>query len=167
MKNALLVLVVMAIFAGCGEAKKMDGAKAVSSEEKMSSPSTGANPLIASGLTSLQKGDVKAAVKSFDDAIRENPKDVQGYLILGQTYMHLKDYNRAVDTFIVATRVDPENGQAHYLLATNLGLAGNYTLARAQAQKSLEIFRKNRDGSNFKRAVALLQGLPQDAAVTK
>ncbi len=167
MKNALLVLVVMAIFAGCGEAKKMDGAKAVSVEEKISTSSVGANPLIASGLANLQKGDVKAAIKSFDDAIRENPKDVQGYIILGQTYMHLKDYNRAVDTFIVATRVDPENGQAHYLLATNLGLAGNYTLARAQAEKSVEIFRKNRDGNNFKRAVALLQGLPQDAVVAK
>ncbi len=169
MKKGLLILAVIAIFAGCGEAKKTDGAKVVSGEGKMSasSASAAANPLIAAGLASLQKGDIKAAIKSFDDAIRENPKDVQGYIILGQTYMHLKDYNRAVDTFLVATRVDPENGQAHYLLATNLGLAGNYTLARAQAEKSVEIFRKNQDGNNFKRAVALLQGLPQADSVQK
>lgn len=166
MKKGLLVFAVIMVFAGCTEAKKTDGVKAVSQQEKTAVSSV-ENPLIATGLASLQKGDIKAAIKSFDDAIRENPKDVQGYLILGQTYMHLKDYNRAVDTFLVATRVDPQNGQAHYLLATNLGLAGNYTLARAQAEKSVEIFRKNKDGNNFKRAIALLQGLPQAQSVEK
>ncbi len=169
MKKSLIIFAAVAFFVGCGQAPKTDGAKIDSGSNALNVAAAGQaiNPLIASGLVNLQKGDVKAAIKSFDDAIRENPKDVQGYIILGQTYMHLKDFNRAVDTFMVATRVDPENGQAHYLLATNLGLAGNYTLARVQAQKSAEIFQKNKDANNFKRAVALLQGLPQANAGTK
>ncbi len=169
MKKALMIFVLVAIFAGCGEAKKNDGAKAVTGAVKKSQTVAAVpaanNSLIAAGLDHLKQGDVKSAIKSFDEAIRDNPRDVQGYLILGQTYMHLKDYNRAIDTFIVATRVDPENGQAHYLLATNLGLAGNYTMARVQAEKSAEIFRKEQDGANFKRSVALLQGLPADNLV--
>lgn len=163
MKKGLVIVALVLFFAGCGEAKKNDGAKALGAGEKnmmASSASLAPNPLIAAGLQSLKQGDVRAAIKSFDDAIRENPRDVQGYLILGQTYMHLKDFNRAIDTFAVATRIAPENGQAHFLLATNLGLAGNYTAARAQAEKSLAIFRKNQDENNFKRSVALLQGLP-------
>lgn len=160
---------MLAIFAGCGEAKKNDGAKTVTGTMKKSQTvavvPASENPLITAGVAHLKKGDVRAAIQSFDEAIRDNPRDVQGYLILGQTYMHLKDFNRAIDTFIVATRVDPENGQAHYLLATNLGLAGNYTMARVQAEKSAEIFRKNQDGANFKRSVALLQGLPADNSV--
>ncbi len=170
MRNLLIVLAMVVMWAGCGEAKKTDGAKTTANEQnKMASLSPAAtNPMIAMGLQRLQQGDVRSAIKSFDQAIKENPKDVQGYLILGQTYMHLKDFNRAIDTLMVATRVEPDNGQAHYLLATNLGLAGNYSLARAQAEKSVEIFRKNKDANNFKRSVALLQGLPQaDAAAAQ
>ena len=173
MRNLLMVLAMVVFWAGCGEAKKNDGAKAVPAGEKISMTSTmptasiPANPMIATGLQHLQQGDIKDAIKSFDEAIRENPKDVQGYLILGQTYMHLKEYNRAIDTFMVATRVDPENGEAHYLLATNFGLAGNYEMARLQAQKCVEIFRRTKDENNFKRSVALLQGLPQTAPKTQ
>ncbi len=170
MKNVLMVLAVLVFFAGCGEAKKIDGAKAINSPERSEMTATASqetNPMIAKGLQSLRQGDVKAAIKNFDDAIKENPKDVQGYLILGQTYMHLKDFNRAIDTFMVATRVDPSNGQAHYLLATNLGLVGNYSLARLQAEKSIEIFRQNKDAENFKRSIALLQGLPENNSAAK
>jgi Tfp pilus assembly protein PilF len=122
------------------------------------------NLKIATGMDYLRQGDIRQAIKSFDEAIKENPKDVQGYMILGQTYMHMKEYNRAIDTLTVATQVAPDNGQAHYLLATNFGLAGNYSMARVQAQRSAEIFRKNQDENNFKRSVALLQGLPQSGS---
>ena len=162
MRNLLIVLAMVVFVAGCGEAKKTDSAKLSSAEDKagMAAAPIAANPMIAAGVQHLQQGEIKDAIKSFDEAIRENPKDVQGYLILGQTYMHLKEYNRAIDTFMVATRVEPENGEAHYLLATNFGLAGNYEMARLQAQKCVEIFRRTKDEDNFKRSVALLQGLP-------
>lgn len=168
MKESLMIMVIVAVFAGCGEAKKVDNVQSGSEmkAKKMMAQQSSQSPReeIAAGMQFLRDGDLKMAIKSFDEAIRENPRNVEGYLILGQTYMHLKDYNRAIDTFIVATRVAPDNGQAHYLLATNLGLAGNYPMARLQAQKCVEIFRKNKDEENFKRSVALLQGLPDSSA---
>jgi len=164
MKNVLLFLTAVVFLAGCGSSKNEGAAQAPSANQSqtMAAEQASANPAIATGVDYLHQGDIKGAIKSFDEAIRQNPKDVQAYLVLGQTYMHLKDYNRAIDTFTVATRVAPDNGQAHFLLATNLGLAGNYSLAKLEAQKSLEIFRQNKDELNFKRSVALLQGLPVD-----
>lgn len=169
MKKVLVLIVAMVLFAGCGEAKnkkeesaKADASAAVAQGSMAMMEATGAAPnsMISAGMEDLRKGNIRDAIKSFDEAIKANPRDVQGYLILGQTYMHLKEYNRAIDTFTVATQLEPENGQVHYLLATNFGLAGNFQMARLQAQKCVEIFRKNKDEDNFKRSVALLQGLP-------
>ena len=164
MKRVFLVFAVLGLLAGCGS--KNEGVQSNSSDpsQAMAAVSGSANPNIAKGVNYLHQGNIKEAIKSFDEAIRANPKDVQGYLILGQTYMHLKDYSRAIDTFAVATRVAPESGQAHYLLAANFGLAGNFKMAQLEAEKSLRIFRTSRDEENFKRSLALLQSLPQPAA---
>ena len=166
MKNVLLVMTVLVFLAGCGNSNQQSGAQSTTSgtPSQMAAGYEAANPNIATGVNYLHQGDIKGAIKSFDAAIRENPKDVQGYLILGQTYMHLKEYNRAIDTFTVATRVSPENGEAHYLLATNLGLSGNFSSAKMEAQKCAEIFRDQKDATNFKRAIALLQSLPAKTA---
>lgn len=172
MRNLYIVLAMMVMLAGCGEAKKAETTKVnVPTKNKgmvmqaMAGSTSSPNSMLASGMDSLRQGDVRQAIKSFDEAIRENPKNVEGYMILGQTYMYMKEYNRAIDTLTVATRVAPDNGQAHYLLATNFGLAGNYQMARVQAQRSAEIFRKNQDENNFKRSVALLQGLPSSGGL--
>lgn len=160
MKKALVLLTSIIFLAGCSKGQEQAQAPVAAPAAEQQVASVATPPMIVSGMGHLRKGEIREAIQSFDEAIKANPKDVQGYLILGQTYMHLKEYNRAIDTLTVATQVDPNNGQAHYLLATNFGLAGNFSMARFQAQKCVEIFRQNQDEENFKRSVALLQGLP-------
>ncbi len=167
MKNVFLAMTVLIFLAGCGSSDQQSGAQSTTpaaQSQMMAAANSGMNPNIATGVSYLHQGDIKSAIKSFDAAIRENPKDVQGYLVLGQTYMHMKEYSRAIDTFTVATRVSPENGEAHYLLATNLGLSGNFDSAKLEAQRCAEIFRDQKDATNFKRAVALLQSIPTKTA---
>ena len=114
---------------------------------------------INEGMQELHDSNVTAAIKSFDEAIKQNPKNPQGYLVLGQTYLRLKDYDRAIDTFSAAVRVAPRNGEAYYLLAVSYGLAGNGDMARENAQKSVTIFQNEKNQEKFVRSVALLKGL--------
>jgi tetratricopeptide (TPR) repeat protein len=116
---------------------------------------------IQEGIQHLQQANTVEAIKSFDEAIKNNPTDPSGYIILGETYMRLQEYNRAVDSLNAASRVAPDKGEIFYLLAINYGLLGKRDLAKENAQKSVEKFRLAKDEENFLRSLALLQGLMQ------
>jgi Tfp pilus assembly protein PilF len=111
------------------------------------------------GIRYLRGGNLKAAIESFDEAIRLNPQDPAGYIILGQTYMRMQDYNRAIDSFSAALRVAPQQGEIYYFLALNHSLIGNKEQAKENVQKSLEIFRQQEDEEKFLRSLALLRDL--------
>jgi len=119
---------------------------------------------IQKGKEHLRQSNVTAAIRNFDEAIKQSPQDLAGYLILGQTYMRLKDYTRAIDTFNAATRVAPDQGQVYLMLAISCSLAGKQDLAVVNAQKSIELFRQQKDEEGFRKAVLFLQGITQPAA---
>ena len=116
---------------------------------------------IQEGFKYLADADIQRAIYSFDQAIKNDPTNVDNFLILGQVYLRLKQPARAVDTFTAATRVDPNNGEARYLLATSQALNEELDEAIESAKLSVELFMQNRDEENFKRAVVLLRGLTQ------
>jgi len=149
----------MMILIGCG-APPSETSSAPSSPGKTAPTSPEADHLNV-GIDALQKGDVRVAIQQFDAAIKSNPAALEGYLILGETYMRLNEYARAVDTYIAATRVAPEQGELYYLLALNYGLMGDKTSSLTNIQKSIEIFRNNQDEANFIKSMAFLQGLIQ------
>ena len=165
----VIVLIVLAVVSGCGSGQEKseraaEPQAAASSPMEMASPTatpgTAQKPrLIQQGVDYLQDANPVAAVHSFDEYIKQHPNDAQGYLILGQTYMRLNDYPRAIDTFTAATRIAPEQGEAYYLLAMNYGLSGNFEKAIESAQRSVELFRAQKDEQNFLRSLALMQGL--------
>jgi tetratricopeptide (TPR) repeat protein len=123
--------------------------------------------LIETGLESLRQSDIQSAIKNFDEAIKTSPKDLRGYVVLGQTYLRSKKYDRAIDTFSAATRVAPQDGDLYFMLATSYGLAGKKDQAVKAAQQSAELFRQKKDQVNFRKAVLFLQGLMQPASVQK
>jgi tetratricopeptide (TPR) repeat protein len=157
MKNLIVAVGLMALVAGCGK-------NPADSQTEMAQPPA-QEDFLQKGVQSLTNGDVVTAIKSFDDAIKQNPVDPKPYMILGQTYMHLKEYNRAIDTYSAALRVSPDKGMVYYLLAINYGLAGKFDMAKKNAEASIEIFRQNKDEQNFLRAVSLLQGLSKNQSV--
>ena len=115
------------------------------------------------GLEYLKAGKLAAAIKSFDEAIKQSPKDLRGYVVLGQTYLRVKDYSRAIDTFTAATRVAPDQGDIYFFLAVSQNMAGNKEQAVINAQKSAEVFRQKNDQVNFRKSVLFLQSLMQNA----
>ena len=166
MKKIFIVLVAGIMIWGCGssEEKKADKAgtpfaKQIARQQRAAASSTKAKDFIEDGIEHLQDAEVKAAIQSFDNAIRQNPWDPEPYLILSQTYMRLKNYLRAVDTLSAAERIAPDRGDIPYLLAICYGILGKQDLAAASAKKSIELFRASKDEEHFKKAIALLQGL--------
>ena len=148
----LTILISATMIAGCS--RKDDTAK-----NAKNSKST---QFIAQGMDYLRQSDVRNAIRSFDMAIKTDPKNVENYLVLGQVYLQLKNFQGAVDVLTAATRIDPNSGEAYYLLATSRGLRGkdeDKIESVAAAKKSVEIFLKERDEERFKKAVVLLQGL--------
>lgn len=117
---------------------------------------------VGEGIQFLKEANTAKAIQSFDQAIKQDPMNPRPYIILGETYMRMREYNRAVDTFTAASRLKPDDGEVEYLLAVNYGLAGNKKLAQEHAQKSLDLFRLQQDEKNFVRALALVQGLAQE-----
>jgi len=154
MKRALYLLCILTLVAGCTP-KDSASAKTPVAVEKNSA----ADSFIDMGIAHLQAGEVVEAVRSFDDAIRQNPRDPKGYLILGQTYMRLNNVDRAIDTLSAVLNFEPDNGEAKYFLAVAYGLKGDREKAIEFAQKSMESFQEQQNQESFMRALVLLRGL--------
>lgn len=125
-------------------------------------PNPDTHDFMKEGVDYLQEAKIPEAIRSFDEAIKQNPVDPQPYMVLGQTYMRINDYTRAIDTFSAALRVSPDKGELHYLIALNYRLLGEMDLARKNAEISIEMFRQKQDEKNFLLALTLLQSLSQE-----
>lgn len=160
MRNKIMMIGIALVFAGCGSNENQSSlTKSSSMPAPIEATRLANQSRIDEGLQQLRDSDIPGAIKSFDDAIKVNPSDPQGYLVLGQTYLRLKEYDRAIDTFSAASRVAPDEGEIYYLLAVSHGLAGNNDLARENAEKSVQIFQSQKNEEKFVRSVALLKGL--------
>ena len=160
MRNFSVIMLMFLALAGCGDKKTTTSAEpAASLRSKMQAAALKNQAYIDQGMKYLQSSNIPAAIKSFNAAIKQNPRDPRGYLVLGQTYMRMQEYDKAINSFSVAAKVAPEDGEAYYLLAVNYGLTGDKVLARQNAEKSIEIFKNQRNQEKFVRSVALLNGL--------
>lgn len=166
----VIVLCCFLVLSGCGspqptapsreaESQVTVDESAVTAAKARVTPQGMDESFIAQGVEHLQGADTLGAIRNFDEYIKRHPQDPRGYVILGQTYMRLNDYPRAIDTFSAATRVAPDQGELYYFLAMNYGLNNNLDMAIDSAQKSVVLFREQKDEENFLRSLALLQGL--------
>ena len=153
MKRTVILLAIVTFFIGCG-----------SNPEKNEVKTENSKKYIDAGMRYLKDSDIANAIQSFDTAIKINPQDPENYIILGQVYLRLKNYQAAIDTFTAATRIDPNNGEAFYFLATSKMLRarpGDKEKAIKDAKTSADLFLKNNNQEQLKKAIALVQGFSQ------
>ena len=156
----VIMLGVAVLIAGCGSrAEEPASANTTPAAPAASDNFVPEKKFIALGIQDLRKGQPVDAIRSFDAAIKQNPSNPEAYIILGETYMHLKNYDRAIDTLSAATRVAPDQGELYYFLALNYELKGDKDHAKINAQKSFELFRLHQDEDNLKKSLALLREL--------
>lgn len=154
MSRKILLLVIIAFLAGCGQPKQEPKFQGVEENKNY----------IQQGMKALQQKDVATAIKNFDKAIKTDPKNPDNYLTLGQVYLALKNYTRAIDTLTAATNVAPTNGQAYYLLAVSLKMRnkeGDLPKAVESAKRSIICFKQSQDKESFIRALGLLKNLTE------
>ena len=151
MKKYLIGLVIVGL-AAAGCAKK----EAATSEEK-------AKQNLIEGTVFLKQGDVKGAVESFAAAIKTDPEYFEGYFMLGETLVRLKQYPQAVSIMSNAARQFPNNGLAFYLLAIAHEGAQQPMPAIAAARHSVDLFNASGDQQGQQRAMILLAALVQSA----
>jgi len=155
MKRLVLLFAVAILAGGCGN------------QDANSMPTKASAKMdhLQEGVEFLKASNPVEAIHSFDEAIKQDPLNPTGYVVLGQTYMRMGQYDRAIDSFSAATRVAPQQGEIYYLLAVSHGLAGNRQDAIENAQVSIGLFQNAKDEENLIKAVALLRGLTEGQEV--
>jgi|GEM_PF-1302080 len=146
---------------GCGRQERQTSQK--SPTRPIPQPRENASAVAAQyvelGKSALERGDVQAAIRNFDEAIRRDPRDVNSYIVLGETYLRLQNYDKTIDTLSAGLLIDPNHGPGNYMLAVAYNLWGNREKALQHAQKSVQIFQDRGDREGFRLAFLLLQSL--------
>ena len=146
MKRMLCCVVGVVLFAGCGSPQGNDTSSAPVA-------AVAQNDYIHEGVQLLKESKTSEAIKNFDEAIKNDPFNPKGYMILGETYMRLQDYPRAIDSFSAAIRIAPEQGELYYLLAVNQAVMGRREMALENVGKSITLFRAQENEDGFLRSM--------------
>jgi len=96
--------------------------------------------VILAVLTFTQVGYWRDTITLFDHAVAVAPKNPQALNALGREYLHLDDYNRAVDYFHQAIAVDPDAHEAHDALGSALNEMGDAEGGEREVRAALRIF---------------------------
>lgn len=148
---AVLLVSGAMLFAGCGQ----------KTEKAAVTPQ--ARQMLVEGTVYLKQGDVVKAVQNFAAAIKMAPDYFDSYYMLGETFIHLKQFPQAQAVLTSAINRFPENPMAYYLLAVAYEGSGNMMPAIVSARKSIDLFQVKKDEDGVKRATILLGALVQIA----
>ena len=61
------------------------------------------------GQEAFQRGDYQAAINALKDAVKRNKKNLQGYILLGRTYLMADSTDLAIATLVQARELDTSN----------------------------------------------------------
>lgn len=145
MKRMMAVFLIAAIvFAGC--AKKPVEKSEIAQERQF----------LMAGTVFLKQGDVVKAIQSFAAAIKVAPDNFEGYYLLSETLIRLKQFTQAEAILIAAVKRFPDNGVAYYLLSVAHQNTGNLVPAIVAARRSVELLAASGDKEGQQRAMILL-----------
>lgn len=149
MKKAIVVMfIVMIGMMGCGKkAPQMSASK----------------KLLIEGQVYLQQGDVQKALESFSASIQEDPKNIEGYYILAEVLIHLKQSQVALSFLQTAAQSFPDQGGFYFLMGLAYDDLQQSIPAIVSVRKSLDLFTAQKDQVGAQRAGALLSGLIEKA----
>jgi len=155
MKNIIGIICVVVLLIGCGQPGSHESASQPQQTEQQTFKNS--EDFLKEGVAYLKTTNPSVAIKSFDEAIRREPNNPRGYIILGQTYLRIGDYDRAIDTFTAALRPAPNSGEVYFYLATTFHLNGNNEQAFENIQKSIALFQQADDQESMQKSLVLFK----------
>jgi cytochrome c-type biogenesis protein CcmI len=101
----------------------------------------------------------------FEQRVRDHPQDLAARLDLAQRYLQTGDVEKAVEQYLVALEIEPDNPEARATLGFLLHRAGSSEAGLAEVNRALELSPEDPEALYFK-GLILLDGLdrPSDAA---
>jgi tetratricopeptide (TPR) repeat protein len=108
-----------------------DGARAEKIEESIAA-------LLKRGRSSLDKGDFAAALGDANAALKLDPRQ-EAYSLKGDACLRLKDYDKAIESFAKARRIDAPVAEAYYRKSQALRVAGKTDAAADSLKQALAL----------------------------
>lgn len=96
------------------------------------------NEYIANSNTAFGSGEFDTALKYAELAIKEKPKETDGYYCAGKACMSLDRPGDAAEYFKKALEIDDTNGNGYFLLGYSQAMAGNTAESLRSLTRSLE-----------------------------
>ena len=110
-----------------------------------------------------QQGSVEEAKRKIEEQLRQNPRSVEGYNLLGIIYTSEKNYAQALDAFQQALTVDPKSARTRNNIGNVYVAQQNLVLAEQEFRKVLQVDPANSDGNYNLGVVLLAKGAPAQA----
>lgn len=99
-------------------------------------------PVVDPTVTTQQPGNMAEAIRRLTERLEKEPGNIEGWMLLGQSYVATKKYDDAADAFRSATEIDPGDPQILLALGESLALGADGAVipaAQAAFDKALEI----------------------------
>ncbi|MBA3632308.1 MAG: tetratricopeptide repeat protein [Acidobacteria bacterium] len=126
-------------------------------------------------LLAVDRNETNAAIKNFEEALRKDNNLLGAWQDLGLTYIKLKRWTEAADTFAELVKRQPEAAEVAYFYALSLYNAGKSAEAETQARRALRlnagveeahtllgIILASRGGANAEAIESLMQAVALD-----
>ncbi len=110
------------------------------------------NPNYKMGERALINGDFKSAVSSLEKALAADSNDVNTLYMLGYSYYHAGNYNKAVTTFNRVVSLKPGENSAYYYRGKARNIMANDTKGISNADREKLLLSSIRD---FTKAIEL------------
>lgn len=96
------------------------------------------NENIVNSNTAFGSGEYETALKYAEAAIKDNPKEAEGYYAAGKACMSMDTPENSVSYFKKAVDIDKKNGNGYFLLGYAQAMNGNSVEALKSLTKALE-----------------------------
>jgi tetratricopeptide (TPR) repeat protein len=94
--------------------------------------------LYKKGVNHLSNNKLNDAIRSFELALRLDPKYVEAWIKKGYAHFHLRDYSFAISSYDMALNIDPDNYEAWNLKGLAYYKMNNYVKAIECCTKALD-----------------------------
>ena len=94
---------------------------------------------LKAGLEAVNQGNINKAIRIFQQAIRENPRDQYAYYYLNKSYQEIGNLAKALEACQHTLKINPNFAQAHNDLGSIAHQQGNLTDATNAYRRSIEL----------------------------
>lgn len=117
------------------------------------------------GAIRLHDNDYAGAIAEYEELLREHPEDVSVYLFLGQMYLYMQEYQKAIEAFERAITIEPDNFELHDDYIESLVQSGR--IGEAIEQMHTLIDEQGEFPDNYLRLADLYSSVGNDEAAVR